>query len=98
MASFGKQIHSPRPRVEVLGAAVSNLTEPLYGLGYRLETQSEEGVTFKASAWRGGLLRAGQRITMTFSDAPDGGTYVTIAGDGPARVARQFDDLELDGT
>jgi hypothetical protein len=32
---------------------------------------------------------------MSFADAPDGGTYVTIAGDGPGRVARQFNSLEL---
>ena len=96
VATFGKQVHSLRPRVEVLGAVVSNLAEPLHGLGYRLEAQSEEGVTFKASAWRSGLLRAGQRITMSFSDAPDGGTYITIAGEGPDRVARQFNALDLD--
>jgi hypothetical protein len=96
VATFGKQVHSTKPRVEVLGAVVTHLADPLHGLGYRIESQSDQGVTFKASAWRSGLLRAGQRITMSFSDAPDGGTYVTIAGEGPDRVARQFDALNLD--
>jgi hypothetical protein len=96
VATFAKQIHSTRPRIEVLAAVVTNLTEPLHGLGYRIEAQSDEGVTFKASAWRSGVLRAGQRVTMSFSDAPDGGTYVTIAGEGPYRLARHFEELDLD--
>ena len=49
---FAKQVRSRRPRIEVPGVVVSNLAEPLYGLGYRIEAQSDEGVTFKANAWR----------------------------------------------
>ena len=93
MVAFDKQIHSPRSRVEILGATLHNLADPLFGLGYGIESQSEQGVTFQ----RSGLFRRSQRITMSFADAPDGGTYVTIAGQGPSRVARQFNALDLDG-
>jgi hypothetical protein len=92
VAAFGKQIQSPRSRVEILEAVVHNLADPLSGLGYGIDFQNEQGVAFQ----RRGLFRGGQRITMSFADAPDGGTYVTIAGEGPGRVARQFNALELD--
>ena len=92
MGTFGKQIHSPRSRVEILKATLSNLADPLSRLGYWIESQNEQGVAFQ----RSGPFCRGQRITMSFADAPDGGTYVTIAGVGPGRIARQFNALELD--
>ncbi len=67
MVTFSKQLHVRQGRVEVLGAVVGNLAEPLHGLGYYLVAQSVDGVTFKASAWRSGLHRIGQRITMSFA-------------------------------
>ena len=45
-------VRSRRPRIEVPGAVGSNLAEPLRGLAYRIEAQSDEGVTFKANARR----------------------------------------------
>jgi hypothetical protein len=40
MATFSRQISSPKPRVEVLGAALNSFSKPMRGMGYKLESQS----------------------------------------------------------
>jgi hypothetical protein len=96
LATSSKQIYSRRPRAEVLGAVVGNLVGPLRGMGYHLESQSDQGVVFRWTSFRSGVFQSRPQVTMSFSDGPDGGTYITVAGTGPHRVAKQFNELELD--
>ena len=90
MAAFSRELVVAKPPAEVLGSVVTNLAEPLYGLGYRLVEQGERGVTFKAGAWRAGLLRAGQRITMAFAGTPQGGTRTYHRRRGTLARGRRF--------
>jgi hypothetical protein len=71
-------------------------------LGYKLESQTADAVVWKQSPLRNmltihwlAIFQGWRRVTVSLTDAPDGGTYVTIAGAGPRRLARQFDKLRL---
>jgi hypothetical protein len=108
MATFSRQITSPKPRVEVLGAALNSFSKPMRGMGYKLESQTSEAVVWRRgtlsamlrSPWSVlwfpiGLIHGSDKITISFADDSSGGTIMTIAGSGPRRVARAFEKLNL---
>jgi hypothetical protein len=96
MGSFSKQLRVRRPRDEVFAAALKSLDGPLNKIGFRLEQQDPQHVLWTRKAW--GVQRLWSepdRITMSFAQASNGETLVTIAGRAPARIAHQFEQLEL---
>jgi hypothetical protein len=107
-ATFSRQIASPKPRVEVLGAVLNSLNGAMRGLGYKLESQNQDQVVWRRS-WLSAVLRSPwlvvwlpvalfqgtERVTMSLADGTDGGTVITIAGAGPRRLARAFAKLDL---
>ena len=64
--------------------------------GYGIQSHSADGVTFvrTRSLGRGvaGLFGAEKSIAVSLSDE-DGGTRITIQGQGPARLKRAIDEL-----
>jgi hypothetical protein len=96
MGSFSKQLQVRRPAAEVLGAALNSLDDPLSKMGFTLQERDPRHVVWTRKAW--GLQRLWSepdRITMSFAQASNGETLVTIAGRAPGRIARQFEELEL---
>jgi hypothetical protein len=94
MATFSRQITSQRSRVEVLGAALDSLGKPLREFGYSLESQTPDGVVWRRGLYSA-LLRGSGRVTISLTDGVDGGTVITIAGDGPRRLAKAFNKLDM---
>lgn len=108
MATFSRQIASSQPRIQVLGAVLNSLNRPMRGLGYKLESQTQEAVVWRRSPvsamlrspWSVlwfpiGLMHGTDRITLSMADTGDGGTLMTVAGSGPRRVARAFAKLDF---
>ena len=96
MRAFSTQIRASRTREDVLGAALATLTEPLGRAGFKLAEQDPDHVvwTRKPPGLRA-LLGASDRITMSFAGSPAGDTIVTIAGNAPPRIVRDFERLAL---
>jgi hypothetical protein len=96
MGSFSKQLRVRKPRDEVFAAALKSLDPPLNKIGFRLEEQDPQHVVWKRKALGVQRLWADpDRITMSFAQASNGETLVTIAGQAPNRIAQQFEGLEL---
>ena len=93
MATIGLQIRSPNSRAEVLGSTVTTLTKTLAIAGFRIDRQDQDSVVYVRSLWRSALFQSRHRVTLSFMDAPDGGTIISIAGTASRRVARQFQKL-----
>jgi hypothetical protein len=64
--------------------------------GYSVQSHSPDGVTFvRKRTWGrgiGGLLGAELSIAVSLTDA-DGGTRMTIVGQGPGRLKQAIDEL-----
>ena len=93
MTEFSHQISSPRPRVEVLGAALKSFNRPMRVFGYKLESHTPDAVVWRRSGLLDVIQGKADRITMSLSDDGVGGTVITIAGSGPRRVAKSFGKL-----
>ena len=96
MAALNRQVHLTRPRAAVLTAVLADLAPVLQTQGYSIGAHGPDGVTFvrKRTIGRGlaGLLGAEQSIAVNLSD-DNGGTRMTIVGQGPRRVKRAIDAL-----
>ena len=68
MAIFFCQIGSPKPRSEVLGAALASLNKPLRQFGYKLDSQTPESVVWRRSWFRFPPFRLPGKITMSLAD------------------------------
>lgn len=104
MATIAQQIRSAHSRAEVVGSTVTTLTRTLAIAGFRIDHQDQNSVVYIKSLWRTvwdawviflpiALIQGRQRVTLSFMDAPDGGTFINIAGTASRRVARQFAKL-----
>jgi hypothetical protein len=96
VTTFSKQIRVQRSREELLGVALKTLGQPLARVGYKLSAQAPDHVvwTRQAPGVRS-LWASPDSITMSFGESADGFTLLTIAGDAPWRIARDFQKLEL---
>lgn len=96
MAALNRDVHVAKPRQHVLASVLGDLGPAFQSQGYSIQAHSLDGVTFvrKRSLGRGliGLLGSEQSIAVSLSDE-DGGTRITIAGQGPRRLQRAIDEL-----
>lgn len=96
IAPLNRQLHVAKPRTAVLAAVLADLAPVLQSQGYSVDSHGPDGVTFlrKRTIGRGvvGLLGSEQTIAVSLSDE-DGGTRMTIVGQGPRKVKRAIDDL-----
>ena len=93
---MNRQMHVEKPRAAVREAVLADLAPVLQSLGYSIDAHGPDGVTFvrKRTLGRGivGLLGSEQSIAVSLSDE-DGGTRMTIVGQGPRKVKRAIDAL-----
>jgi hypothetical protein len=96
MGSFSNQLRVRRPAGEVFSSALKSLNEPLDKIGFKLTEQDPQHVvwTRKKPGMRA-MWADPDRIMMSFADAGNGETLVTIAGQAPPRIAQQFEKLRL---
>jgi hypothetical protein len=89
-----RQMHVEKPRAAVREAVLADLAPVLQSQGYGIDAHGPDGVTFvrKRTLGRGivGLLGSEQSIAVSLSDE-DGGTRMTIVGQGPRKVKRAID-------
>ncbi len=96
MAALNRDLHAAKPRSEVLASVLSDLGPAFQSQGYSVHAHGPSGVTFvrKRTLGRGllGLLGSEQSVAVSLIDE-DGGTRITIVGQGPARLKRAIDEL-----
>jgi hypothetical protein len=96
MASIRHQFTADKPRSEVLSSVLADLAPAMQSQGYRIDSQSSDGVTFVRG--RGcafgivGLLASPKTIAVNLGEE-DGATRVTIVGQGPGRLKRAIESL-----
>ncbi len=96
MATLNHALHMAKPRQDVLTAVLADLGPAFQSQGYGVQAHGPDGVTFvrKRTLGRGlvGLFGSEQSIAVSLSDE-DGGTRITIVGQGPRRLKRAIDEL-----
>lgn len=96
MATLNRSMHVAKPRQDVLASVLADLGSAFQSQGYSVQAHGPDGVTFvrKRTLGRGliALLESEQSIAVSLSDE-DGGTRITIVGQGPRRLRRAIDEL-----
>ena len=96
MATLNRNMHVAKPRQDVLASVLADLGAAFQSQGYTVQAHGPDGVTFvrKRTLGRGliALLESEQSIAVSLSDE-DGGTRITIVGQGPRRLRRAIDEL-----